>query len=135
MKTVTKTFEFSASHRLIRDDWSDERNQHVFGRCFRGHGHTYRLEVTVAGAIDPETGMIVDSRILGSIVREHVVADLDHFDLNTAVPWLQGKLTTAEVLVDAIWDRLEGVLAEQSVQLTMLRLWETNSFCATRTAE
>ena len=66
---MTRRVTFAAAHRYWRDDWSEERNRAVFGACANphGHGHNYALEVTVAGAIDPETGMCVDLGVLDEV--------------------------------------------------------------------
>jgi 6-pyruvoyltetrahydropterin/6-carboxytetrahydropterin synthase len=123
---VTRRLHFSAAHRLFRQDWSDERNQDVFGDCSNPHwhGHNYEIDVTVAGPIDPETGFVMDLKALRDLVEERVIADVDHRNLNLEVPWLEGVNPTTENLVVAIWNRLEGGLPE-GADLERLVLWET----------
>jgi len=123
---VTRRLHFSAAHRLAREDWSPERNHEVFGPCAspNWHGHNYELDVTVEGEVDPETGFVLDLKVLREIVEEHVISELDHRNLNLDVAWLEGVIPTTENLVVAIWDRLIGVLPDR-VRLVRLVLWET----------
>jgi 6-pyruvoyltetrahydropterin/6-carboxytetrahydropterin synthase len=124
--SVTRKVHFSAAHRLFRPEWSDARNRDVFGDCSNPHwhGHNYELDVTVRGAIDPETGFVMDLKSLKAIVEELVVEDVDHWNLNREVPWLEGVNPTTENLVVAIWDRLVDRLTV-GIELEVLTLWET----------
>ena len=74
--TISRRFDFSASHRYYRDDWSEEENRRVFGLCAlpNGHGHNYTLEVAVSGEPDPSTGMVINLVDLKSAV-EGVLVD------------------------------------------------------------
>lgn len=123
---VTRRLHFSAAHRLGREDWTPARNQDVFGLCANPnwHGHNYELDVTVSGPIDPETGFVLDLKILRDLVERQVITDLDHRNLNVDVDWLEGVNPTTENLVVAIWRRIAGGLPE-SVRLERLELWET----------
>lgn len=123
---VTRRVHFSAAHRLFREEWSQERNERVFGDCSHPnwHGHNYELDVTVEGEIDPETGFVMDLKMLKERVRDRVISDLDHRNLNLDVPWLEGVLPTTENLVVALWNRLEPELPE-GVTLARLVLYET----------
>jgi|SRR5690625_302996 len=123
---VTRRLHFSAAHRLARDDWDHARNEEVFGLCAspNWHGHNYELDVTVEGTIDPETGFVLDLKLLREIVEERVIRELDHQNLNLDVSWLRGVNPTTENLVVAIWDRLSRALPER-VELARLVLWET----------
>ncbi len=77
---VTRRAHFCSAHRLRREDWSEERNREVYGDCGNPnwHGHNYVLDVTVAGPVDPETGFVMDFRVLKQIMHERVVIDVDH---------------------------------------------------------
>ena len=123
---VTRRVHFSAAHRLHREEWSDERNERVFGACSNPnwHGHNYELDVTVEGEPDPETGYVMDLKELKERVREEVIRDVDHRNLNLEVSWMEGVVPTTENLVVAIWRRLETRLPE-GVRLVRLVLWET----------
>ena len=123
---VTRRLHFAAAHRLSRPDWSAERNGEVFGECSHPnwHGHNYELDVTVEGEVDPETGFVLDLKVLKSLVEERVIGDLDHRNLNLDVGWMDGLIPTTENLVVAIWDRLEPAVPA-GVDLVRLVLWET----------
>lgn len=123
---VTRRLHFAAAHRLGRSEWSDARNAEVFGQCANPnwHGHNYELDVTVEGPIDPETGYVLDLKVLRDLVEERVIDALDHRNLNLDVDWLDGVNPTTENLVVAIWDRLGGILPGKA-RLVRLVLWET----------
>ena len=136
MLTLAKTFEFSASHRLFRPDWSPEKNLEIFGKCanINGHGHNYKLEVSVRGPISSETGMILDARLLHSIVQNRVLADIDHKNLDRDVDWLSGQITSVETIIQGMWDRLAPIIQYEAppARLARLCLWETSRIFATR---
>lgn len=127
---VTRTVHFNAAHRLHNPAKSDEWNRAAFGKCNspNWHGHNYRLEVTVAGEPDPDTGYVIDLSQLKRIVHERVVDRLDHKNLNLEVDFLQGVLPSTENLVVAIWEQLEGALP--SGRLHRVRLYETENNAA-----
>src|SRR5438270_70646 len=117
-------YTFEASHQLERPDWPAEKNERVFGRCVRTHGHSYRLVVCLHGPIDPETGMVVNFSELDAVVEERILGALDHRNLNEVV----GGITTAENLVYWVVDQLlPRVRAEW---LERVELWETRTNCA-----
>lgn len=109
---ITRKAHFSAAHRLYRPEWSEERNVEVFGDCSspNWHGHNYELVVTVEGAIDPETGFVMNLRDLKKILQDRVVSDMDHRNLNTDVPWLSQVNPTTENLAVSIWSRISDAL-------------------------
>jgi 6-pyruvoyltetrahydropterin/6-carboxytetrahydropterin synthase len=123
---VTRRLHFAAAHRLGREDWSEARNLEVFGACAspNWHGHNYELDVTVEGDVDPETGFVLDLKVLRDLVERQVIGDLDHRNLNLDVGWLQGVNPTTENLVVAIWGRLADALGG-GARLVRLVLWET----------
>lgn len=124
MLTITRTYEFAASHRLHVEEFSAEQNREAFGKCNNaaGHGHNYGLEVTVTGDPDPVTGFIVDIGRLDSVVNQEVVDRYDHKNLNCDVPELAGKNPTSEVVAIAIFDRLKSTVP---CRLVKVRLLET----------
>ena len=124
---VTKRLTFSAAHRLYRMDWPDERNAEVFGACSNPnwHGHNYHLDVTVEGEVSPETGFVMDLKRLKETVREAVIGDLDHKNLNVDVPWMSGVNPTTENLVVRMWERIASGIPGD-VSLRRLVLWETS---------
>jgi 6-pyruvoyltetrahydropterin/6-carboxytetrahydropterin synthase len=110
---LTRRVRFAAAHRYYRDDWPEERNREVFGACSNafGHGHNYRLDVTVQAPVDGTTGYSVDLQALDRILREEVVAPLDHQHLNHAVPeFAAGMIPTCENIAQWLWPRIAGRL-------------------------
>lgn len=130
--TISRRATFSAAHRLFRPDWSDERNAEVFGACANpaGHGHNYALEVTVAGPVNPETGMIADLKWLKAVVDAQVIDLVDHKHLNTDVDFLRGVNPTAENLACCFWRRLVAPIAAQA-RLVRVTVVETENNRAT----
>ncbi|MCB0826453.1 MAG: 6-carboxytetrahydropterin synthase [Armatimonadetes bacterium] len=124
MTTLTRIYELAASHRLHVPELSGEENVRLFGKCNRenGHGHNYVLEVTVTGAINAETGMMVDIGALDEAVERLVVDRYDHHNLDMDIPELAGKNTTSEVVAQAIFDLLQGNIPGDLVRV---RLFET----------
>jgi 6-pyruvoyltetrahydropterin/6-carboxytetrahydropterin synthase len=123
---ATRRVHFCAAHRIFRPEWPEERNAQQFGACANPnwHGHNYELDVTVEGPVDPETGYVMDLKLLRDALEVRVVGDVDHRNLNLEVPWLEGVNPTSENLVVAIWNRMAGSLPE-GVRLARLVLHET----------
>jgi 6-pyruvoyltetrahydropterin/6-carboxytetrahydropterin synthase len=122
---ITRRVHFSAGGRLHSDALSDEENRRVYGKCNNpnGHGHNYWLEVTVRGEKDPRTGMVMDLKELDRVLRDRILADVDHAFLNLDVPWLRGVVPTTENLAEAFWARLAGHV--HGAELYEIRLHET----------
>ena len=87
---------FNAAHQLYDPGLSDEENRRLFGKCVNLHGHNYVLEVVVAGKVDQASGYVMDLKVLSDIMNGQVIQDVDHRNLNTDVPWLKGRIPTAE---------------------------------------
>lgn len=123
MVSLTRTYEFAASHRLHAPGLSPEENLELFGKCNNpaGHGHNYVLEVTVSGEPDTDTGMLIDLGAMDEAVEREVVGRYDHKNLNEDIPEFRGKPTTSEVVALEIANRLRPALP----QLHRVRLWET----------
>lgn len=126
--TVTRHAHFAAAHRLHRDDWSEEKNLRVFGDCANPnwHGHNYELVVSVRGPVDPETGFVMDLKLLKDVIHTRVVVDVDHRNLNLEVPWLAGVNPSTENLAVAIWDRIVDQLPA-GVRLSRVFIQETRN--------
>ena len=122
---LTSTHHFAAAHRLHNDARDAAWNRRVFDKCNNdhGHGHTYGLEVTVEGEIDPETGYVMDFKELKRIVEERVVRGVERRHLNYDVDFLQGINPTAENIAVAIWKRLSGAVPR--AELKRITLHET----------
>jgi 6-pyruvoyltetrahydropterin/6-carboxytetrahydropterin synthase len=121
---VSRRDTFNAAHELRDPGLSDEENQRVFGKCANLHGHNYVLEVVVAGEIDAATGYVLDLKHLAAVMSRRVIEDVDHRNLNSDVPWLEGIIPTAENLAVAFWERMRSELPAGS--LRTVRVWETD---------
>jgi 6-pyruvoyltetrahydropterin/6-carboxytetrahydropterin synthase len=136
MVYLTRRYRFAAGHRLHNDAWSAERNHVVYGKCNNpnGHGHNYLLEVTVAGKIDPATGMVFDLGVLDGMVSAQVLEKFDHKNLNLDTENFRTLVPTTENLCLEIYkllrQPLEAAGATRGLQLNRVRLEETslNSF-------
>ncbi len=123
--SVYRTAHFNAAHRLHNPKWSDERNAEVFGLCNNAnyHGHNYELEVKVSGEIDPETGYLMDLKILKDLIKAEVEARFDHKNLNLDTKEFKNLNPTAENMCVVIWDILREKL-DSKYELA-IRLYET----------
>ena len=120
--TVSRKAHFNAAHRLYRKDWSDEKNNSVFGKCSNPHfhGHNYELIVHVTGNIDPETGYVMDMKNLKNLIKSEVEDKLDHKNLNQEVPEFYNKIPTAENIVVFIFNALRPNLnSEHQLSVTL----------------
>ena len=124
---VCRRATFNAAHRLFREDWSDERNAEVFGKCSNPnyHGHNYTIEVWLDGAIDPETGYVIDLKILKDVIREEITDRFDHRNLNLDCQEFKNLNPTAENIALVAW-RLLRVRLDEKYKLS-LKLWETEN--------
>ena len=105
---ISRKASFNAAHRLFRPDWSDNKNNMVFGKCNnpKFHGHNYDLIVSITGDIDPETGYVMDMKLLKDLIKKEVEDGLDHKNLNLDVPEFSNMNPTAENIAVVIWNRL-----------------------------
>jgi 6-pyruvoyltetrahydropterin/6-carboxytetrahydropterin synthase len=103
---------FNCAHRLYRKDWSDEKNNEIFGLCNNPnfHGHNYVLEVKVTGEVNQETGYLIDLKILKNIIKSEVTDYLDHRNLNLDIPEFFDLIPTAENISYVIWNKLRVAL-------------------------
>ena len=122
---ITSSATFSSAHRLHNPERDDDWNRATFGKCNNpfGHGHTYTLEVTVEGPVDPEKGWVVDFSVLKRVVDERVVRKCDCRNLNSDVDFLRGVVPTAENLAVRFWDEIAPHVAP--ARLVRLVLHET----------
>ena len=126
---LTRAYLFSASHRLHCDDFSAEKNVSVYGKCNNpyGHGHNYRVEVTVGGQVDPGLGMVCDLVELDTFVNREVIERYSLGNLNT-LPEFKDVVPTTENLSVEIFNRLHDGF--KAAEITKVRIEETamNSF-------
>jgi 6-pyruvoyltetrahydropterin/6-carboxytetrahydropterin synthase len=116
---------FNSAHRLFNAEWSDAKNNEVFGLCNNPnyHGHNYNLEVKVVGEIDPETGFVMDLKVLKDLIEEHVTSYLDHKNLNIECEEFKKLNPTAENIAVVIYNRLRGKISKDYE--LFIKLYET----------
>ena len=124
---ITRRVEFSASHVCRNAALTEAENQALYGdeSSPHGHGHNYRLEVTLEGQPDALTGMVVDLKEVKEILNVEVVEPMDHRHLNHEVPPFDRVVPTTENLAVEIWRRLEPRFRDGAARLTNVRLFET----------
>ncbi len=123
--SVFRKEHFNAAHRLYRPDWDDATNNRVFGKCAlpNFHGHNYELIVKVTGEIDPETGYVIDLKLLSDLIQQEVIERFDHRNLNLDTKEFAQLNPTAENIAVVIHGLLRKQLSE-SLEL-QVRLYET----------
>ncbi|MDA1288179.1 MAG: 6-pyruvoyl trahydropterin synthase family protein [Flavobacteriaceae bacterium] len=120
--TVSRKAHFNAAHRLYRKEWNQEQNESVFGKCANPHyhGHNYELIVHVTGTIDPETGYVIDMKILKDLIQQEVEEAFDHKNLNEEVEDFFSLIPTAENIAVVIYKKLRPhLVAEQDLSITL----------------
>lgn len=126
---LTRRERFSAAHRMFRQDWSDEKNLEVFGKCSNPnwHGHNYVLRVTVKGEPTEDQGFVMNTNILKKIIQEKVISKIDHKNINLEVDFMKGKIATTENLAIAIWNELKQPIEMEGAQLHCIKIEETEN--------
>jgi len=129
MLYITRKERFNAAHKLHKQEWSDEKNREVFGKCSNPnwHGHNYDLYVTVKGNINPVTGFVIDLKFLSALIKEKVVEKIDHKNINLDVDFMEGKMASTEILAQAIWEQLVDAIVEEGCALHCIKLYETEN--------
>ncbi|MEN6294642.1 MAG: 6-carboxytetrahydropterin synthase [Chloroherpetonaceae bacterium] len=124
---ITRKEIFSAAHRLNNPEFTEEENAQIYDKCnnYWGHGHNYVIEVTVKGEPDPNTGYLIDLKILKDILDENLISKVDHKHLNHDVNFLEGVNPTLENMAVAFWKQLENKLP--AGKLYRIKLWETEN--------
>ena len=120
--TVCRKAHFNAAHRLNNPNWSDERNQEVFGKCNNAnyHGHNYDLIVKVTGDVDPESGYVIDMKVLKDLMETEVLEKFDHKNLNLDTEEFKNLNPTAENIARVIYEKLRaGIEARFSLRITL----------------
>jgi 6-pyruvoyltetrahydropterin/6-carboxytetrahydropterin synthase len=126
---ITRRENFNAAHKLWQENWSEEKNIAVFGKCsnHNWHGHNFTIYVTVKGKPNPETGFVINLKDLSDIIKEEVIEPLDHKNLNLDVPFLEGILASTENVVIKIWERIEQPIIKAGGELAKIKLVETEN--------
>lgn len=119
---VSRKEHFNAAHRLYREDWSEEKNQAVFGKCAwpNYHGHNYELIVSVTGEPDPATGFVYDMKALSDLIQGRIVSLFDHRNLNLDVAYFKDLNPTTENIAIVIWNILrKDIRPELELKITL----------------
>ena len=126
---LTRREKFCAAHRMYRQDWSDDANYKVFGKCSNPnwHGHNYVLWVTVKGESSPEHGFVMNINILKEIILDKIINKIDHKNINLEVNFMDGKIATTENLAVAIWDILKPSIEKEGALLHCIKIEETEN--------
>jgi 6-pyruvoyltetrahydropterin/6-carboxytetrahydropterin synthase len=126
---LTRRERFCAAHRMFRQDWSDEVNKEVFGKCSNPnwHGHNYVLWVTIKGEPSAEHGFVMNINDLKQIILDNVVNKIDHKNINLEVDFMKGKIATTESLAVAIWDELKPSIEKEGAILHCVKIEETEN--------
>ena len=126
---ITRRERFNAAHRLFRPEYSDQKNFEVFGKCSNPnwHGHNYELFVTVKGEIKTETGFLVNLKKLSVVIKDHIIQNLDHKNINLEVDFMEDKLASTENLAVGIWKELEPHVDGLGAQLHCIKVVESEN--------
>ena len=126
---ITRREIFNAAHRVYREDWSDEKNLEVFGKCSNPvwHGHNYTLYVMVKGEVLPDLGYVADLKSVSTIIREKVIEKIDHKNINLEVDFMKGKIASTENIAISIWEELEQHVRKLGAELHCVKLEETEN--------
>ena len=126
---ITRRERFNSAHKLFREDWTEEKNKEVFGKCsnHNWHGHNYILYVTVKGIPNPDTGFVINLKTLSKIINKEIIDQLDHRNMNLDVPFLNGVIPSTENVVIKIWDRIFKPISDAGGELAKIKLFETEN--------
>jgi len=127
MVYLTRVEHFNAAHKLHNENWSEEKNLEVFGKCANPnwHGHNYELFVTIKGEPHPETGFVFNAKTLGELIKDVIVEKVDHRNLNLDVDFMKGKFASAENFAISIWNELKPHIEKEGAHLHYIKLQET----------
>ncbi|MFN3403174.1 MAG: 6-pyruvoyl trahydropterin synthase family protein [Cytophagaceae bacterium] len=123
--SVYRKEHFNAAHRLFNPEWSEEKNEKIFGKCSNPyfHGHNYEVIVKVTGETNPDTGYVIDMKFLSDLIKDHIIKKFDHKNLNLDTEEFKSLNPTAENIAKVIWEILRERI-EKKYDLKVL-LYET----------
>ena len=126
---ITRRETFNAAHKLYKADWSEQKNEEIFGKCANKnwHGHNFTLWVTVKGTPHADTGFVMNLKTLSKLVKDLVIEALDHKNLNIDVPILNDIMASTENVAIVIWNILEEPVKEAGGELAKIKLEETEN--------
>lgn len=119
---VHRKAHFNAAHRLYRKDWSEQKNNVVYGKCANPnfHGHNYEIIVSVTGEIDKETGFVIDMKVLKDLIKQEIEIPFDHKNMNLDVPEFKDLIPTAENIAVVIWNKLRvKIPKDKKIEVTL----------------
>ena len=127
MLKVCRRSTFNSAHRLFQPNWTDEKNDAVYGKCNNPnfHGHNYTLEVWVEGELDQSTGYLIDLKLLKTIIQTEIIERFDHRNLNLDCLEFATLIPTAENIAIVIYEILRNVL-DPKYKIS-IKLWETEN--------
>jgi 6-pyruvoyltetrahydropterin/6-carboxytetrahydropterin synthase len=126
---LTRRERFNAAHMLWNENWDEQKNIEVFGKCANRnwHGHNFELFVTVKGEVKQDTGFVINLKDLAKIVNDKVIDKLDHKNLNLDVDFMKGKMASTEVLAISIWEELDTDITNLGAALHSIKVQETEN--------
>jgi 6-pyruvoyltetrahydropterin/6-carboxytetrahydropterin synthase len=126
---LTRRERFCSAHRVFREEWSDEENHRIFGKCSNPnwHGHNYTMWVTVKGEPSEEYGFVMNINILKQIILDNIINKIDHKNINLEVNFMKGKIATTESLAMAIWNELIPFVEKTGAKLHCIKIEETEN--------
>ena len=129
MMYITRRERFNAAHRLFREDWPDEKNLEVFGKCSNPnwHGHNYIMYITVKGEVSKETGFLVNLKDLSKIIKTRIINKIDHKNLNLEVEFMKDQIVSTENIAIAIWGELDEAVRQIGAELHCIKIVETEN--------
>ena len=125
LTAVYRKEHFNAAHRLHNPNWDDATNQRIFGKCNNPHfhGHNYELIVKIVGEVNPETGYVIDMKVLSDLIQKEIIERFDHRNLNEDCPEFKNLNPSAENIAKTIYDILRKVINPSL--LLQIKLYET----------
>lgn len=129
MISLTSSYDICAAHQLRRSDWNEKKNRAVFGHCADLHGHQYKVEITLVGEINPDTGMLINGYDVDQIFKKKIIEKIDHKYLNKDVSFFKKNLPTAEWIVVWVFGELKKAFPV-GIILKQVRVYETPNLYA-----
>jgi len=127
--TLSCSYDIYAAHQLFRKEWPEAKNREVFGHCADLHGHQYKLNVILKGAIDPDSGMLLNGYAVDAIIKEKIMAKIDHKFINDADDFFKTHLTTVEWISYWAYQQLKDAFPA-NCQIDMIEVYETPGLVA-----
>lgn len=126
---LTRRERFNAAHRMFRQEWNDQQNTKVFGKCSNPnwHGHNYILFITVKGEVNEQTGYLINLHELSQLINMVIIDKLDHKNINLEVDFMKDIIPSSENLAIAIWKQLESHVSQLNASLHCVKIEETEN--------